>query len=148
MKRKYFYLLALWFPLIVPLLVYVAGGTLSNFSHHGEMTLSQLILLSGAFGGGQYFLFIVALIPWLARKDARFISRFTWWLPVIFTPVCGALGWLFFAVVDGTEVANSMGGIGEMAWFFGAFCLGVGYGYVLLTHLLAFVLCRLNIIRD
>lgn len=99
MTLRHFYIVALWLPLLWPLLICIGELFLRQFMWHQMSQISGLILISGVFGGIQYLLFAAAISYYFANHDMDRVKRLTWILPGVFSIVCSIGLWLFFSMI-------------------------------------------------
>lgn len=155
MTRRNFYIVALWLPLVWPVLISLGELFLRQFMWHQMSKLSGLILISGLFGGIQYLLFAAALSYYFARRDIGSVSRVVWALPAVFAPVCSLGLWLFFSMVTMRASRMQVRTADASAVDIVAVCVDVaifallaGYAYVLLIKSLLWLLERLDYLED
>lgn len=156
MTRRGFYLFSLWLPLIVPLILYIFGMLFKWLQLWLKFTPPNIegiigdilvfILFSTLFGGVQYIIFGITVALWFKYKNARYIGRASWTLPLLFAPICVLGLWLVLGDDRGTWDGYS--GILGIAVVFGKFSLIIGYVYVLLAHAFAFIFSRIGFIKD
>jgi hypothetical protein len=144
MKRRSFYLLVIWLPVILPvLLILLEDNTSLGKTHLRELLGSTLLIVgfSIVIAGVQYIVFAIGLIFFLRKKSNAFIACISWLLPILFLPVMFAGILLIF---DGS--LNS-----EDRWYWHSLAgitLGLGYFYVILAHALGFIFTKCKLIRD
>ena len=153
MTRRHYYLLAAFFPFLIPTALYGImllidpDGWHSHDISEPRMALGYAVMYLGygaLIGGLPY----IAILIWLLmnrHEPADWMKRISWYLPLIHSGSMTILGglltfwekpsWSF------SDIFNQMGEVG-------AFCLVFGYGYVLFTHGLCYLLQKTGMIRD
>jgi|GEM_PF-6729798 len=156
MTRRNFYIVALWLPLIWPVLISLVELFLHHFMWHQMSRLSGMILISGLFGGIQYLMFAAAISYYFARKDMTEARRVSWILPAAFAGVCSVGLWMFFSMltmrasqtqvrtIDAAPPFDITGLCVDVA----IFSLLVGYAYVMLIHALLYLLEKFEYLED
>lgn len=156
MNYRNFYTVALWLPLAWPVLISIGEICLRQMMWHQMSKLSGLILLSGLFGGIQYLMFAAALSYYFSRRPIEGAKRLSWFLPLIFAPVCSLVLWMFFSMIT-MRASQIQVRAGEAATPFdmvsvstdvAIFSVLAGYSYVILVHGVRLLLERWDYLRD
>ncbi|MGE0755330.1 MAG: hypothetical protein AB7L92_09270 [Alphaproteobacteria bacterium] len=142
MTRKRWYMLMLFTPLILPLVVLL---TAYSFGYEEVMLsigmLMRFLVLSSFIGGMPYFIFSVAVALWGRDKSADQLRKLSWWLPWMFMPVCGLFMYVSFirTYPEGSAV--------ESALVMMLFCVPIGFIYVIGVHLVTRLAVYLKIVE-
>jgi hypothetical protein len=154
MKRKHFYLFALWLPLVSLVLISLGESLLRRYDwHYSEM--SVFVLLSGTMGAIQYLLFAAAVTWRFARVDAEFMKRLSWVMPVMFFPVCTIGLWIFLMAISINASSEQVrthfvtaDTIHSFCILFGMYTMMAAYLYVGMIHAIMFLLNKLQLLED
>jgi hypothetical protein len=143
MTLRRWYLIMLFMPLILPALAFIFAGIWGYETVMvGMGVLLRLLIICSMIGGIPYFFFALAVLWWCRKKSAQEIKKASWWLPWIFTPVCG----LFFAVAFNLEHPD--GDAVEGALLMAAFCVPVGFMYVAIVHIFTRIAQSIKLIKE
>lgn len=138
MTRKNWYRACLLLPLALPALL--LGVTryvhVSDTAHPNVLLFSSAAFFELLFGGAQYALFVMLLFFWSRNTTARQMARASWALPFWFWPLC-TLG-----------IILGMHGDYHLALMTGLYAIPFGYAYVILTHLLTWMLQKCSMLKD
>lgn len=141
MTLRRWYLVMLFMPLIFPALAFIAAGI---WGYEAVMVgigiLLRFLIICSMIGGIPYFFFALGVLWWSRKKTAQEIKKASWWLPWIFTPLCG----VFFAIAFNLEHPN--GDAVEGALLMAIFCVPVGFIYVFFVHMLTGIAKKIKII--
>lgn len=154
MTRRHWYVLCLWFPLILLVVISLGEGILRRFWWHEMTYTSSYILLSGVIGGIQYLLFAAALTLGFAGKPRDVIYRMSWVLPLMFFPVCFVGLWMFqqhaemHALAQAYITDRTQQDILGFCIRLSMYAVGVGYVYVAGSHGLIWLLSRFGLVKE
>ncbi len=155
MKRRNLYLLALWLPLMLVVLISVGEASLEHFWWHSMSTATGYFLLSGMMGGIQYLLFAAAITWRFATMDVDFLTRISWVVPLMFFPICFVGLFIFFQLAEMHAHHEQALATERVQQDMLAFCIRLGmysvlggYVYVGIMHLLAGLLSRLDLLEE
>lgn len=154
MKRRHFYLFALWLPLVSLVFISLGESVLSHYSWHYS-DVSVFVLLAGTMGAIQYLLFAAAVTWRFARADTRFLRRLAWVMPIMFFPVCTVGLWLFLIALSvnaSTEQVRlhfvTADTIHTFCILFGMYTMMAGYVYVCMIQAIQFGLTKMHLLED
>lgn len=155
MTRRGFYTMALWLPVTWPIIISFGEYFLHAFTWHQMSKVSGIILISGMFGGIQYVLFAAIISFRFARREADYVSRSVWYLPMVFAPICSAGLWLFLKMVT-MQASHMRVRASEAAPIdlfsvtsnIFLFVLIIGYCYVLVIKSLLFIIDKIGFVDD
>lgn len=142
MKAKSYFQLSLLMPLVLPLLLYVAG--VASFQGWGAVAL--IVVYSLLLGGVPYVIFLAGALAWLRGRDARAARRLTLAAPPIFASVFTGCAMLLVLI----QILQ-LGEIRVGTSFVVAGCvigLILGYAYVALAHLGFYLLRAAGLIDE
>lgn len=155
MTRRHLYLLSLWLPLMLLVVISISEAILKNFWWHQMSPALGYFLLSGMMGGLQYLLFAAGITWRFARMDIDFLNRMSWVLPIMFFPVCFMGLWVFFQLAEmqalRADIHNNERAQQDILAFcirLGMYSVAGGYLYVGITHLLASLLIRAGFMQE
>lgn len=156
MKKKTWYFIALFLPLVVPLLlellifipqiigvIFHTQLFATNFYRHFRTTFSGYFFLPILLGGTfiyPYLLFVVVIMGIICNQPSHKIWRISWALPILF---------LFIEVITAyfTMGRNSFWELG-VGFAIVIVTLIYGYFYVLLAHALTWIFQKTGIVKD
>ena len=137
MKEISYFRYSLFAPIVFPLVLLLIGllsQAIVGTNEATGITRWSIFFISSLYIGGiPYMVFAVAVFYWSRRKDLQLIKRFSLVAPLIFS-IFFVFVWITFVLIskkstpDSSEIISS----GYLALF----CLGFGYLYVALVHLM------------
>jgi hydrogenase/urease accessory protein HupE len=142
MLRKNWYYALLSLPIVITVLSLlhikmlpsVTGNVPdASFSYFGAaIGASQLMVMP------QYLVFYLGIWVWSRHKTVEQMRRLTWYLPLLFVPVC-AVGLGIYALYKGVPFAELFNTIFGSMILFSPFIVFYGYIYVMFAHLLTWI---------
>jgi len=155
---RQFYLAALFAPLVIPALVWIAiflGASGINSPSEGIALLKiglGILMIGFPFYGAPYIIFLIVLFRLFQNKDTQYISRISFLIPLLFLPfLIGVI--LVFSIFD--HIGFNPNFMSDKYWgdlfitslYASGLELLFGYGYVFLVHILALLLKFVHFIR-
>lgn len=155
MRWARLYLYALWLPLVLIAVISIGEAILKNFWWHQMSRATGYFLLSGMMCGIQYLLF-AAFATWrFHRMDARFLSRLSWVMPVMFFPLCFVGIWVFFQWAEMHAnraqyytTQEEQDSILNSSIMLGTYCVFGSYLYVSIVHLVGWFLDKCGLMEE
>jgi hypothetical protein len=144
MRRKFWYLIALSFPFLIPLFLVHPSVEISP----GILGIVEILLvLQLVYGGIQYLIFTGGILWWSRNKTATDLEHIAWMLPILFVPLC-ELGFLVLYLLGKRPIAIDDSNSAMIYWLFGLISPLYGYFYIGLIQLLTEVLKAARLIKD
>jgi hypothetical protein len=152
MKRKSWYNISLFLPMILPFIampLFQDGGKISGAFE----IFSAIFLLGVIIGGLPYLLFVIGVWWWSRHKTADDMKRLSYIVPVLFYPFC-ALGITLISLTGVPmdsgfqKVATSASGALFAGLLMAGFAIPIGYFYVGLVHVLTKILMAIRLVKD
>jgi hypothetical protein len=155
MTRRRFYLFSLTFPLLLPAICWAIWLFVTNIlpliggigtGHYPIlgllMILVAILIFSPVLAGIQYAIFASVAYYWLRSRSTRYIAYSPWLLPLLFAPFSMTLMTGFFFLRH--NAMDKLSDILGMTYLH----LIIGYFYVLLTYLLAWLGTKAGWIKE
>jgi hypothetical protein len=135
MKRRTFYWLIIWLPLIVPIILF-GLEVLLKVNLPGALSG---ILFSTIIYGIPYLLFASAISIWARKISTNNVKRISWILPILFLPVMIIVfGFLSdFNYISWNNILSMFAEITEITLIF-------GYGYILFACVIEFTFKKIG----
>jgi hypothetical protein len=145
------YRLMLWLPLVVGALVValaaIIGDSLTGLGPLGTAIGSAALVFAAApvVAGVPYLVFAVLVANWSHGRSDRQIRRVVNLSPILFIPVLAGF-WLAVSMLSGTVAEQFRHPPAHLLLNTIAVTLAVGYGLVLLAHLIVLALRRAGMV--
>ncbi len=145
MKQKTWYVIALLLPIVLPFLCSLLGIFLVFLGFKPSSILWVGIFQLFAFP--QYILFCVGVWLWLRHKSVEQIKQMSWFLPLLFVPICGAgIGiWVYFTDKSSPPFFET---ISNYTFIAAPIAILYGYFYVIFAHTLMWAVKKFGWVVD
>ncbi len=142
MTLKRWYHCMLFMPLMMPVIIFICVAV----SGYEVVMLNigmllRFLMICSLIGGIPYLFFALAVLWWGRHKTTDQWKKASWWLPWIFTPVCA----VFF--LAGFLYEYPQGDAVQSALIMAAFCVPVGFMYVIFVHMATRIARSLKLVK-